>query len=581
MHKRILSVLLAVALVFTIAGVTMAAQFPGGEEPSPRVIGLGPEWSGFLDINEWNFHVTLVTSSPKALEARIIGTQIGGRFVAGLVEDEWTGVVFVGKQMEHRLDKHERLHRLLIERRAQLIGKWGTGDFEQKIREEYRGIHREIGNIFAELAEAGKKTNGITVFMPSVTLNLGETIVVELVFEVRETHDPTRRHQITFPTSVTKLPPLAVEADSVWIPGDLHIHSIYSDGDHNLYHLRDTEPNMKGRGYDFVYVADHVGYDTTKNLQRTVCLCVSSPCGVASTWQCYVTNTQRVTQPGIAFFPGAELNLAHTTWWGQAPEGHALIYGQNNLVRSDGLLLFGGQITAADLLTLKPTGSQLGIAHPETTWFGCKWVRCSRHYPGAETMCPGHFDEISWWRDRAFTAEALADAVAGSPVLSVRTGSDYHGPSSDHPETRTLYQAYTYVRIPITYSEWQAAAWSTRRGHVDTALYSGRTVASRSGCFARLTIDGKLPGSVLRNVPAGTTLTANVLLRPLRTDTYRIQIWQNGRTQVVDHSVSGVAGEVITLNFALTFPGETHGYWMCVTGGDIIYSSPIIVTDSP
>ncbi len=133
------------------------------------------------------------------------------------------------------------------------------------------------------------------------------------------------------PTSVTELAlsPAGIKDNSTWIRGDLHIHSIYSDGDQNLYSIRDHTPNMRGRGYHLVYMSDHVGADTTRYLQRSACLCpvgpgMPPPCNATSTWQCYVTNTQRVSLPEIAFFPGAEINTRPDTWLGTAFTPEAL-----------------------------------------------------------------------------------------------------------------------------------------------------------------------------------------------------------------------------------------------------------------
>ncbi len=580
--------------MLSIVGGIVYAQFPTRESPFPHVTALVPEWSGFLvHVDEWNFGGILFTASPEALEVRFIGAQIGERFVSGSVKDEWASVVPVGTQIRvDQLDRQEWLHRLLVKRQAGIVDRWLTEDMMQKFEQEHSTICQNMYEILYELAEAGERIEGIVAIIPSQPLSPGETIVIELVFEVRERHNPTQRHQVTVPTSVTGLFPLGIEikGDSAWIAGDLHIHSLYSDGDFNLFHLRDTNPNMRGRGYNFVYMADHVGYRPPsphpQHLHRTVNLCpigagFPPPCNAARTWDCYVTNTQRVTLPEIAFFPGVEINLAHTTLSNTAPEGHALIYGLTSLVRSDGTLLFCGEITAANLLTLRPTGSSLGIAHPANTGAGMQWVMSSRGYYGAEVMAPGPFDELGWWRDRAFTPEALADAVAGRPVLSVRTGSDFHRPITGLP----FYQAYTFVHIPITLTQWQSETWSQRRARVDAALRAGRTVASRHGSLARLTVNSNLPGSVIRNIPANSALTFNVQLRPFRTNPYRIRIFQNSGTVVVDHWVNGVANHLISINFSGTFPGTTHGYWLMVEegnfGSEIIYSTPAIVTSQP
>jgi hypothetical protein len=199
-------------------------------------------------------------------------------------------------------------------------------------------------------------------------------------------------------------------------------------------------------------------------------------------------------------------------------------------------------------------------------------------------MAPGHFNELHWWRNRAFTPQALDDAVNLGVVLSVRTGSDFHGPNKP-PPLNTLYQAYTFVHIPVTLTQWQNESWHTRRHRVNTALVQGRTVASRHGGFAKLTVNGNLPGAVLRNIPANTRLNLNVLLRPARTGNYEFRVYQNANNLIATWTSSGTANQPTSLNFTTIFPGGTHGYWLHVrettNNLDIIYSTPIMVTSRP
>jgi hypothetical protein len=259
-----------------------------------------------------------------------------------------------------------------------------------------------------------------------------------------------------------------------------------------------------------------------------------------------------------------------------------LIYGLNSLVRSDGLPLFDGEITGAQLVDRAPARSTLAIAHPVATAAWVNWEGLIRGYRGAELMAPCFGDELTWWRNRAFTPQALADAVNSGVVLSVCTGSDYH---HGHWATPVYYQAFTFVHIPISFTEWQHVPWSTRRHHVDTALLRGRTVASRRGGFARLNVNGNLPGTVLRNIPAGTTLNLDVLLQPARSGTYELRIYRNANTLVARRTVHGVANQLMSHNLSTVFPEDTHGYWLYVretsSNLDIIYSTPVIVTSRP
>ncbi|MBT9162628.1 MAG: hypothetical protein DDT27_01187 [Dehalococcoidia bacterium] len=438
----------------------------------------------------------------------------------------------------------------------------------------------------------------IVVTIPPLQIRLGETEVVEFEFKVRKRNDPTRTQRVTALTSISKLalPPEGIEDGSVWIMGDLHIHSKYSECQKpsvprnlfDLYHIRDS---LQPRGYRFIYMTDHVGSTTGRHLQRTVCLCPTGtgfplPCGVANTWQCYVTNTQRATMAQIALFPGAEVTAWHAT--NQHGGGHALIYGANNLVRRDGVMLFCNQLTGPDLVRLAP-GSSLAIAHPMGTviggpWEHLRWLYDIRGYRGVELITPKDWDhtlassETQWWMARAFTTEALSDAVAGRGVLSVRTGSDWHGFWGE------AYAEFgTHVLIPVALATWQSEPWSTRRHRVDDALHAGHTIAAHRRGWGRVTVNNVMPGGVVRNIPSVTTLNFNIRFIPSVTGTYTISVFRNNLTGTPEfrETVSGTAGVEITRNFTRSFPGGTHGYWFYVEGADHIYSTPVIVTSSP
>jgi len=218
MNKRIISVLLAVALVFTILGVAAVTQFPGREEPSPRVIALVPEWSGFVETDEWNFSAVLVSASAEALEARFIGAKVGDSFVPSSVKNEWTKVVRGGREIDGALGRYEELHRSLVRRQAGQVESWWTEMIVQIFEWKYYIIRQQIYTRFAQLREAGEKIDGIVARIPSVPLAVGETVIVELIFEVRNAQNLTRVHQIAVPTSVTKLCPLPVEEPSSFVP---------------------------------------------------------------------------------------------------------------------------------------------------------------------------------------------------------------------------------------------------------------------------------------------------------------------------------------------------------------------------
>ncbi len=216
MYKRIIGVLMAVALLLTIIGAVLYVQSPVGEEPFPRVIAMVPDWSGFVeDANTWNFFgAVLVTPSTEALEASFVGAQIGGQFVTSLNEVEWTEVVRVSMQVEDLLAQYEKLHELAVRQMARPDG-WVATD----IAEKYWGTRTKIHKVLVE--EAKEKEIGagsIQLIIPSMRVNLGETEVVELIFKVRKKNDPTKWQQITALTSVSNL---ALPPEGIPEPGGI------------------------------------------------------------------------------------------------------------------------------------------------------------------------------------------------------------------------------------------------------------------------------------------------------------------------------------------------------------------------
>ncbi|MCL0098094.1 hypothetical protein M1O19_06250 [Dehalococcoidia bacterium] len=192
--------------------------------------------------------------------------------------------------------------------------------------------------------------------------------------------------------------------------------------------------------------------------------------------------------------------------------------------------------------------------------------------------------ETGWWLERAFTAEALADVVSGLiPVLSVRTGSDFHGKGW----TRSYTQLYTRVLIPSTFTDWRNASWTIRRQHVTSGLSAGSTIASHRGGWGRVAVNGVMPGGVLRNIPANTDINFQIRFIPAKTGLYMLRVFRNNLipplySPVYEETLFVTAGKEITRTFTRHFPGGNQGYWFYVSGlGDTIYSTPVIVSSQP
>ncbi|MBT9141492.1 MAG: hypothetical protein DDT30_02084 [Dehalococcoidia bacterium] len=195
---RKIGILLVMVSLITLAIIPMLSCAPGMSggpspwQPPPHpVVAIVPDWSGFVpDADKWNFGTILVTSSTEILEARFVRARIEDQSTASLEKVEWTEVARVGRQMDEQLAEYERLHRLVVEQHARLDEL-----------EKYEIVRWELYQVLAGLAE-GK---GVPVVISSMRIDLGETEVVELVFEVRRKINPAEIWQITAPTSVSNL----------------------------------------------------------------------------------------------------------------------------------------------------------------------------------------------------------------------------------------------------------------------------------------------------------------------------------------------------------------------------------------
>ena len=141
---------------------------------------LAPDWSGFVpDTDKWNFGTMLLTPSTEVLEARSVGAQIGNQFVVDWNEDIW----HVGRVID-------ALPQLVLD----------------GLQVQEMQAHR----ILEELAELGEMQETLGPFragtmVPSGRINPGETLDVELVFEVRKANDPGETLRLTVPTRLTRV----------------------------------------------------------------------------------------------------------------------------------------------------------------------------------------------------------------------------------------------------------------------------------------------------------------------------------------------------------------------------------------
>jgi len=173
---------------------------------------------------------------------------------------------------------------------------------------------------------------------------------------------------------------------------------------------------------------------------------------------------------------------------------------------------------------------------------------------------------VKW---RAELTRLLANTFTYGYFASARTGGDFHGTATD--------------TIP-TYVTWlRTGSWSSKSS-VDSAIYNGRTVASKMGGLGYMTIAYNTTtgyvGDRLTGVPTGATLKLGITFKPLQSGTYTIKVWRNDKqTEVFTYTGSYTGGYTYNpcTDYSFTFPGGSNYYYLCISGPDYIYSSPIFI----
>lgn len=247
-----------------------------------------------------------------------------------------------------------------------------------------------------------------------------------------------------------------------WFPGDLHLHSTYSDGFHRLEKVVEW---LKKRGYMFAYFTDHTDL-------------------LDDRWEAYVEDAELASDRRMLVLPGCEVSTVGTDeLTGQTvPYGDLLAYGIKGI---DGLRrsTHSPQQAIGSVLANQPPSSSCAIAHP----FGVvPWVDWGVSGSDGIEIMSGWIQTRFGRRARpvAKWAELLAVEQEAAPAPSPRAGSDYHF---------GIYPGYvTYVNLP---AYWPWLGYASRKRLLDLALRQGKTVASKRGSIATFSIGGHAPGS--------------------------------------------------------------------------------------
>jgi len=573
----------------------------GSRTESIRV--LVPDWSTFdHQADEWVFTALPVQVGYGTWQVRLRQATVREIRAEFKYDDEYgwkNALVYTDDAREAReLDEYLEL------RHRNLLGKLTAAE-QRLLEEKMRRIHARVRE------KERHEPRSFVIRVPAPPVVPGQPYLLDLTFEAREQDSPNRVTTLVVTTQIWPVVlPSSIPDNSIWLPADLHLHSVYSDGGHHLYAIRDAL--LANRGYRIAYMTDHVGTHRNEHLHRSACLCPPrgwcpiwfvfvdhDPCRVTNTWSCYVTNTQRVSRPtGISFFPGVELSAAHA---GDS-EGHALGYGITTFPMNwDGRTVFDlshAPQQVIDVLNANNSAqpSSAGIAHP-TGYYDWPWLGHIRgqngatfRYRGMELMSGL---QVNFGIDsspvRVWRAETswLVNQATGRPVFtqgwfpSVRTGSDLD------PYNSSKY--YTYVLVPVTETQWNdtARTWASRRQLVDRALRDGRTIASWRGSWGRVAINGLLPGSIQRGLAANSMLNMELRLLPSVGGTARVRLYRGNMVETVySQDIAVTAGTEVTRTFSRTFPGGDQYYWLYVEivsvgFNDVIYTTPIFLSSTP
>lgn len=344
----------------------------------------------------------------------------------------------------------------------------------------------------------------------------------------------------------------SLPADSSWSPADLHLHSTFSDG-----HLSpsDLKLNLFPMGYRILYITDHTDLIPEK----------------AGSWANYSSTITSLSDTSIALYPGAEFTIVDASY---NPAGDILAYGINSLTGLTNKVYYA-QTGINNVLSNNPSGpSSPSIAHPYGSPSWQDWTvtryRGLELMSGLQTNFSDTADPMTRWKSEL---SRLLNSTFSDPehyFASARAGSDWHASVLDpaHPG---------YVAWVRTGGQWSS------KSAVDSALYSGYTIASRKGGLAYMTLTysgvSHSVGERFTGVPVGSMLSLSIVFKPVESGTYSVYVRDDTGINRFSYtgSFSGGGTYYPASGYNFTFDGGQHCYYLYLAGPDYIYSSPIFV----
>ncbi len=501
------------------------------EQLKPVVI-LPPEVNWVKESNYWRIPLTVLNSSHNDWKVELAGITVEGKPInrSQIISkgmNNFEVPVFNSRQW---IDSSELN---LIKNVYEKLGK-GL-DIEQ---DELRFFKQALKRLNRMAEQNRDKLGPVEIELRGAVselgLQLGEEYEVQLNFKCISSDGG----EISLNANTTAAI-LSYPTRSGWFHGDLHVHSNFSDGTYSIYTLK----GMFSNEYEFVYLTDHSdllwGY-----------------------YSQYSAECQRNSDSTISFFPGVEITAANGA-------GDALAHGVKNLTNLENRTYSCQQLI--DNINNNNSGiSTSSIAHPYGNPDWTDWNVC--RYYGYELMSGGtqiNFDfnaiEISKWRNEL--TRCINDTFNYGYRPSARAGTDFHYVTS------WLYQ--TWVFLP---TDWKSKSYSDKKSYLDQSLKAGRTSISKKGSLAVFSINGNPIGTVLKNVPVGTSLNFYVWFCPILNGTYSISIYEGTSTHKITKTYSMTAGQPVSFTHSLPSHSGRTFYWIYVSGPDYAYTSPIYVS---
>ncbi len=511
-----------------------------------ELLAIAPLEDRFSPAEEcWHIPFSLITTGTKASVASLTGIKIKGeplpRDKVRFLEGSFRGmpVMAAGRYLLPEELADWQHTRLLMER-GRKASRMAMGRLS--------AYNSKISLLAEKVPPLQKGANEMILPASLVDFEKDESFFMEVLFSDRLKN--TCGFNLRF--TVTTLP--GYPASRRWVGGDLHIHSLYSDGRRTLSQLKSL---MKGRGYHYIYLSD--GHHTKRLL--------------AEDWQGYCREVYKNSDRELSMFPGVETAVGS----GDDEKGHLLAFGTNKSIAG----LEEHTKSPQDMINAarknEPSApSFAAITHPLGIYrwrdFSVFGHRGMEIMSGALQFTFGLSNGPSrLWRKEI--KRHMDQAFLKNNFPAPYTATDWHG--------YWFEPLRSYVTWTCLSSNWDELDYRGRKGAVDRALFAGQVVASRRGSLGFFRVGDRGVGSIIRDVPAGTQLPLYVEYRAAQRGLIHLYVMR-GNVQEISFRRSGIyyPGQVVDWQDTLTFPGGRQLYWLYAAGSDYIYSSPIFISEN-